>query len=161
MVGIIQLKVLRQLVELQLCHSAEIKSLIDRAWGVVHNKHKKAEMTPDKPPPEDPHSQENLQMIPVGQDKDRKRYWVVDGPCTFLRPSSPYDRVFACIYTAIIPSSLRHLADLVPPFCICNEADIVSWFKQIHHDYICQRTLGRSPPLFRRSRLHGMNTWHM
>ena len=75
----IQLKILRQLVELQLCHSPEIKAIIDRAWGVIHNKHKKTETQSIPPPPGDPHSQERLQLIPLGQDKERKRYWVVDG----------------------------------------------------------------------------------
>ena len=77
----LQLKILRQLVELQLCHSAEIKKIIDRAWGVVHNKHKKTEMTAPRPPPTDPFSQENLHLVPVGQDCQRKRYWVIDGVC--------------------------------------------------------------------------------
>ena len=75
----IQLKILRQLVELQLCHSPEIKAIIDRAWGVIHNKHKKTETQSLPPRPGDPHSQERLQLVPLGQDKERKRYWVVDG----------------------------------------------------------------------------------
>ena len=106
---------LRQLVELQLCHSAEIKGIIDRAWGVVHNKHKKTEVPPARLPPEDPQSQENLQLLPLGQDKDRKRYWIVDGPCTFLPFSFAHDPVFACIYAAtrIIRSLIRHLAGSV------------------------------------------------
>ncbi|TCD62981.1 hypothetical protein EIP91_006163 [Steccherinum ochraceum] len=73
-----KLKVLRQLVELQLCHCQEIKLRIDRAWGVIHNKHKKMEMTSAPPPPEDPNSMENLQLVPLGQDRNRKRYWVID-----------------------------------------------------------------------------------
>ncbi|KAH9937290.1 uncharacterized protein B0H18DRAFT_969961 [Fomitopsis serialis] len=73
-----KLKIMRQLVELQLCHSGQIKAVIDRAWGVIHNKHKKSETTASPPPPNDPQSRENLQMIPMGQDKDRKRYWAVD-----------------------------------------------------------------------------------
>lgn len=86
---------LRQLVELQLCHCQEIKLRIDRAWGVIHNKHKKMEMTSAPPPPDDPHSRENLQLIPLGQDCQRKRYWVIDGPCILL--SSPVDMLFGCI----------------------------------------------------------------
>ena len=74
-----QLKILRQLVELQLSHSQEIKAIIDRAWGIVHNKHKKTETPVLPPPPGDPHSQERLQLVPLGQDRERKRYWVVDG----------------------------------------------------------------------------------
>lgn len=79
-----QLKVLRQLVELQLAHSAGIKSLIDRAWGVGHVKNKKkpsADVSPT-PDPSDPFSRESLSYSPLGQDSSRKRYWVVDGMYT-------------------------------------------------------------------------------
>ncbi|KZT30830.1 hypothetical protein NEOLEDRAFT_1174197 [Neolentinus lepideus HHB14362 ss-1] len=83
----LKLKILRQLVELQLCHGAEIKANIDRAWGVVHNKHKKLAPEPALDP-SNPNSQENLQLLPIGQDVARKRYWVADGPCAlfFLFP---------------------------------------------------------------------------
>lgn len=78
-----QLRILRQLVELQLTHSPMIKGMIDRAWGVVHNKHKKKEASTAAPEPE-PHSQENLQLVPLGQDRNRKRYWIADGPCILI-----------------------------------------------------------------------------
>ena len=91
------MRILRQLVELQLTHSLEIKGLIDRAWGVVHNKHKKNETTPNQPPPSDPHSQENLQLLPLGQDIQRKRYWVVDGTSPLVLTPPPYLRVFASL----------------------------------------------------------------
>ena len=93
----LQLKILRQLVEFQLCHGPEIKTIIDRAWGVVHNKHKKGETTPNPPPPEDPNSQQSLQLLPLGQDCRRKRYWVIDGAFFFLL--NPY-ALFACICVA-------------------------------------------------------------
>jgi hypothetical protein len=80
-----QLKILRQLVELQLCHNTDIKTTIDRAWGVTQNKHKKKDSTTAPPDPDDPRSQEKLQLIPVGQDSLRKRYWVADGPCEFFQ----------------------------------------------------------------------------
>lgn len=76
-----KLKIFRQLAELQLEHNAEIKSTIDLAWGVQHNKHKKKEVQDLPPDPSDPRSKERLQLIPIGQDTQRKRYWVVDGPC--------------------------------------------------------------------------------
>lgn len=107
----VQLKLMRQLVELQLCHSSPIKAIIDRAWGVIHNKHKKAETTASPPPPSDPQSRENLQMIPLGQDKERKRYWAVDGVYAIyllcLR-NLKYLRVFA--FGARQPTCYRHLA---------------------------------------------------
>ncbi|KAJ2914273.1 hypothetical protein MD484_g6148, partial [Candolleomyces efflorescens] len=71
------LKILRQLVEFQLEHAPAIKTIIDRAWGVVHNKHKKREITPP-PDSSDPKSRDNLQLLPIGQDISRKRYWAVD-----------------------------------------------------------------------------------
>jgi hypothetical protein len=86
---------LRQLVELQLTHSAEIKSLIDHAWGVGHVKHKKKEPADVPiPDPSDPFSRESLSYTPVGQDSSRKRYWVVDGAST---PLSTIRVVFVCI----------------------------------------------------------------
>jgi len=84
-ISTIQLKVLRQLVELQLEHNAEIKNTIDLAWGVQHNKHKKREAQDVPPDPSDPKSKQNLQLNPIGQDTQRKRYWVVDGPCIFFQ----------------------------------------------------------------------------
>ncbi|KAJ8084449.1 hypothetical protein PM082_003219 [Marasmius tenuissimus] len=74
----LKLKILRQLVELQLTHSPEIKGKIDRAWGVHHNKNKKKDSPTAPPPPEDPESQQNLQLLPLGQDISRKRYWAAD-----------------------------------------------------------------------------------
>ena len=91
-----QLKILRQLVELQLTHGPAIKSAIDRAWGVVHNKHKKNQATEGKPDPSDPMSQENLPLLPLGQDNSRKRYWITDGPCTYLLLFHPGIRI--CVY---------------------------------------------------------------
>ncbi|TFK30897.1 hypothetical protein FA15DRAFT_580265 [Coprinopsis marcescibilis] len=73
-----KLKILRQLVELQLTHGPAIKTAIDRAWGVMHNKHKKGQPTEGKPDPSDPMSQESLQLQPLGQDNSRKRYWITD-----------------------------------------------------------------------------------
>ena len=80
---------LRQLVELQLEHNAEIKNTIDLAWGVQHNKHKKREAQDLPPDPSDPKSKQKLQLNPIGQDTQRKRYWVVDGPCIFFQYSNP------------------------------------------------------------------------
>jgi hypothetical protein len=91
---------LRQLVDLQLAYSPEIKAAIDRAWGVQHNKHKKSQ--PPLPPldPEDPMSREKLVLLPLGQDSQRKRYWVADGPCTtVLLLCLLHTSLFICICT--------------------------------------------------------------
>ncbi|KAJ4485839.1 hypothetical protein J3R30DRAFT_3655172 [Lentinula aciculospora] len=67
-----------KLVELQLSHSTEIKAKIDRAWGANVNKNKKKDPATAPPDPADPDSRTNLQMLPFGQDSQRKRYWVAD-----------------------------------------------------------------------------------
>ena len=76
-------------MESQLIHSIDIKNTIDRAWGVMQNKHKKKD--PETAPPDvnDAKSRLNLQLNPIGQDAQRKRYWVIDGPCAFISRSSP------------------------------------------------------------------------
>lgn len=100
-------------MELQLVHSNEIKALIDRAWGVIHNKHKKHEITPAPPPPEDPYSMENLLLVPLGQDCQRKRYWVIDGQYILLISLS--FQLFACI-CAEQRTCVRHIAVLLHDF---------------------------------------------
>ncbi|KAI0082084.1 hypothetical protein K474DRAFT_1741576 [Panus rudis PR-1116 ss-1] len=94
----LKLRILRQLVELQLCHSAEIKAIIDRAWGVIHNKHKKHETTPAPPPPSDPQSMESLQLVPLGQDSQRKRYWVIDDSPRVYLSTNPW-KITATFHT--------------------------------------------------------------
>jgi hypothetical protein len=71
-------------VELQLCHNADIKGTIDRAWGVTHNKHKKKDASTARLEADDPYSREKLQLLPLGQDYQRKRFWAADGVCTDL-----------------------------------------------------------------------------
>nr|BAH22602.1 hypothetical protein UP11 [Pholiota nameko] len=85
-----KLKILRQLVELQLCHSPEIKATIDNAWGVVHNKHKKTTTTVITVDPKDPKSQENLKLLPIGQDSQRKRYWIADDSPRLYVSTNPW-----------------------------------------------------------------------
>ncbi|KAG5353676.1 hypothetical protein C0989_003813 [Termitomyces sp. Mn162] len=86
-----KLKILRQLVELQLCHNADIKATIDRAWGVSQSKHKKKDATTAPPDPSDPKSQAKLQLLPIGQDSKRTRYWVGDALIENLKTSKPPD----------------------------------------------------------------------
>ncbi|KAJ3866105.1 hypothetical protein EV359DRAFT_72021 [Lentinula novae-zelandiae] len=74
-----KVRVLRvKLVELQLSHSTDIKAKIDRAWGVNVNKNKKKDPATAPPDPSDPDSRTSLQMLPLGQDSQRRRYWVSD-----------------------------------------------------------------------------------
>ncbi|KAI6047940.1 hypothetical protein EDC04DRAFT_2555996 [Pisolithus marmoratus] len=86
----LKLKILRQLVELQLQHSHEIKGIIDRAWGVTQNKYKKKDVTNAPPDPADAKSRENLQLVPIGQDCARKRYWVVDDSPRICVSTNPW-----------------------------------------------------------------------
>ncbi|KAK2461559.1 hypothetical protein APHAL10511_006022 [Amanita phalloides] len=85
-----KLKILRQLVELQLAHSHAIKGTIDGAWGVVHNKHKRKEATNALPQPSDLPTQENLQLVPIGQDRNRKRYWIADDSPRIYVSTNPW-----------------------------------------------------------------------
>ncbi|TFK77353.1 hypothetical protein BDN72DRAFT_784428 [Pluteus cervinus] len=84
-----KLKILRQLVELQLSHAPEIKAPIDRAWGVVHNKHKKKDGAAITQP-NDSQTQEALQLIPIGQDSQRKRYWIADDSPRIYVSTNPW-----------------------------------------------------------------------
>ena len=87
-----------------------------------HGKHKKKEPADIPiPDPSDPHSRENLSYGPVGQDSSRKRYWVVDGPCTPLSSPLRYLRVFALILTSCVLSFLfRSLRRSPSPILITN-----------------------------------------
>jgi len=75
------LKVLRTLIELQLSHSSEIKKMIDAAWRVARAPPKKKDAAngSDSGP-----QLEDLQLLPIGQDLKRKRYWIVDGMSLLL-----------------------------------------------------------------------------
>ncbi|TRM66101.1 hypothetical protein BD626DRAFT_486735 [Schizophyllum amplum] len=74
-----KLKILRQLVEMQL-------------------KHKKKDEKVPPPGPSDAHSQENLQLVPIGQDAQRLRYWVADDSPRIYTSSNPW-RVTASFQT--------------------------------------------------------------
>lgn len=95
-------------MELQLQHSAEIKATIDRAWGVTQNKYKKKDATNAPPDISDLRSRENLQLVPLGQDYTRKRYWVVDGSCVvhFCYPIT-YLHVFGARPHFLYPHDIR------------------------------------------------------
>ncbi|PBK76777.1 hypothetical protein ARMSODRAFT_948612 [Armillaria solidipes] len=86
----LKLNVLRQLVELQLVHSADIKAKLDRAWGVAPHKQKKKESEPSRPKAEDPFSRTRLQLLPIGQDVDRKRYWIADDSPRIYVSTNPW-----------------------------------------------------------------------
>ncbi|KAG6841746.1 hypothetical protein C0991_007075 [Blastosporella zonata] len=94
-----KLKILRQLVELQLYHNADIKATIDRAWGVSQNKHKKKDAATAPPDPSDPKSQDKLQLLPIGQDSKRTRYWVGDDSPRVFTSTNPW-KITATFHTA-------------------------------------------------------------
>ena len=155
----VQLTILRQLVELQLCHSQEIKAIIDRAWGVVHNKHKKTETPSLPPPPGDPNSQERLQLIPLGQDKERKRYWIVDGkfenvPSIFLHLQAFAVHAAAGSYRTAGTLRLLKLTRAFGSTLLTKPS-----LRQILQGSTCQQTRGRLPPLSRLWPQQETNTW--
>ncbi|KAF8203824.1 hypothetical protein BJ912DRAFT_919838 [Pholiota molesta] len=78
-----KLKILRQLVELQLSHSPEIKATIDNAWGVVHNKHKKTTAP-------GPLWMQRTQKPRKSYDSQRKRYWVADDSPRIYVSTNPW-----------------------------------------------------------------------
>ncbi|KAF7784080.1 hypothetical protein Agabi119p4_245 [Agaricus bisporus var. burnettii] len=89
----LKLKILRQLVELQLTHSLEIKATIDRAWGVVHNKHKKEKGVGAAGSSATASSELDRQFLgfqPYGYDAKRARYWVVDNSPRIYTTTNPW-----------------------------------------------------------------------
>ncbi|KIY51292.1 hypothetical protein FISHEDRAFT_30923, partial [Fistulina hepatica ATCC 64428] len=85
-----KLKVLRQLVELQLSHSVEVKGIVDRAWGAAQGKNKKKDTSLAPPEPSDPRSHQNLSLVPLGQDIKRMRYWATDDSPRIWASSNPW-----------------------------------------------------------------------
>ena len=85
-------------MELQLSHSTEIKKMIDAAWRVPRAPPKKKDPANGS---ENGPQLEELQLLPIGQDLKRKRYWIVDGEYSFCfrsldvfsQPSLPYSRM--------------------------------------------------------------------
>jgi hypothetical protein len=82
---------------LQLTHAPDIKSVIDRGWGVQHNKHKKNQVALPTLDPNDPQSRDKLALLAIGQDSQRKRYWVTDGPCTIPTLALSRFPVYLCL----------------------------------------------------------------
>ncbi|KAH0838016.1 hypothetical protein J3R83DRAFT_6256 [Lanmaoa asiatica] len=87
---VLKLKILRLLVDVQLAHSTEVKNIIDRAWGVTQHKHKKKDPVNAPPDASDSRSQDRLQLIPLGQDCSRKRYWVADDSPRIYVSTNPW-----------------------------------------------------------------------
>lgn len=54
--------------------------MVDRAWGVSHHKQKKEKGAENSGGID----RNDLELKPVGQDSKRERYWVADGPCSFI-----------------------------------------------------------------------------
>lgn len=101
LIGTIQLRILRQLVELQLTNNVETREIIDRAWGVVHNKHRKKETLAAPPEPSDPHSMQRLSTKPIGQDAERRRYWAFDGVYFLEAPPSLFAVIYVVMFRAV------------------------------------------------------------
>lgn len=85
---VLQLKTLRQLVEWQLVHCDSIKKVIDDAWGIKHHITSKSKLKAmaksQKVVAKEEPTREDLELIPIGMDNDRKRYWITD--CKYTIP---------------------------------------------------------------------------
>lgn len=101
-------------MELQLSHSVDIKARIDRAWGVSQSKSKKKDPPANHKDSSEADTYQDLHFIPLGQDIDRKRYWVVDGLYTF--PRIPYLHVFAISFRVSGSSAVISFPNFVPRF---------------------------------------------
>ncbi|KAF7307092.1 hypothetical protein MIND_00502500 [Mycena indigotica] len=114
-----KLKILRQLVELQLTHSADVRATVDRAWGVSSNKHKKKDATSAPPEDSDPLSQKQLQLVPLGQDLERTRYWAADDSPRLYTSTNPWKvtATFHMVTTTLdeYKAIIKKLQDAIPP----------------------------------------------
>src|SRR6266576_1095582 len=121
-----------------------IKGMIDRAWGVAHNKHKKKEAPTAAPELSEPHSQENLQLVPLGQDRNRKRYWIADGPCT-LHFDSYFlgNRIYTYLPEDIRSSFLQAIPSAFINFVLVYNLSLTLQSIQIHRAFMYQQTRGK------------------
>ncbi|KAF8846030.1 hypothetical protein BDN67DRAFT_918061 [Paxillus ammoniavirescens] len=126
----LKLKVLRLLVELQLAHSIETKSTIDRAWGVMQNKHKKKDTVNAPPDASDAKSQEKLQLVPLGQDLSRKRYWVADDSPRMYVSTNPW-KITATFHT-VSSTRQEYLAVIENLKAIAPKGDKKNKIEQAH-----------------------------
>ncbi|KAJ8597625.1 hypothetical protein M405DRAFT_803668 [Rhizopogon salebrosus TDB-379] len=125
----LKLKVLRQLVELQLTHSIDIKNTVDRAWGVMQNKHKKKDPETAPPDANDAKSQQNLQLNPIGQDAQRKRYWVVDDSPRIYVSTNPW-KITATFQT--VSSTREEYLGVVEKLKSSSPGDRKGKLEQVH-----------------------------
>ncbi|KAG8928350.1 hypothetical protein FRC02_007042 [Tulasnella sp. 418] len=98
-----KLEVLRQLVEWQLTNCPHVKALIDNAWGVKHH-HKAKEGAAIAPPtktkkshtqnssksPDEIPTKEILELVPLGLDSSRIRYWITDDSPRIWSSGNPW-----------------------------------------------------------------------
>ncbi|KAG8832473.1 hypothetical protein FRC17_001294 [Serendipita sp. 399] len=129
----VKLDILRQLVDWQLEYSASVRDLIDTAWQYRHKSHKK-KVEPPKPAPEpgEPGSRESLQVVPLGQDQNRLRFWAADDSPRLYTSTNPWKTgcVFRCVAQTLDEyiGWIEELRTLAPP-----EAD-EGRFKDARHE---------------------------
>ncbi|KAG8864061.1 hypothetical protein FRB96_006934 [Tulasnella sp. 330] len=103
--------ILRQMVEWQLSHNSEIRSLLDRAYGVVRGGHRKRADDAPRPalvPPDPEHTKEKLEVEPLGQDLSKRRYWVFDDSPRIYISGNPYKH--GCKFNAVATSRDEYIA---------------------------------------------------
>jgi hypothetical protein len=86
-----KLQILRQLVDYQLQHSALVRDIIDTVWGARPAKHRKGAKKEAPPPAAAGYTKKQLLIEPLGQDRTRRRFWVLDGELKpKINPSHSY-----------------------------------------------------------------------
>lgn len=73
----VQLRLLRQLCDWQLCHSKEVRDAITIEYNVANHQSQNHNPLTNK-----------LMTVPVTQDRNKRRYWSLDG--AFSPSRSPF-----------------------------------------------------------------------
>ncbi|KAF8140600.1 hypothetical protein EV363DRAFT_1393497 [Boletus edulis] len=131
---VLKLKILRLLVDVQLAHSTEVKNIIDRAWGVTQHKHKKKDPINAPPDASDANSQERLQLVPLGQDSSRKRYWVADDSPRIYVSTNPWK--ITATFQTISSTREEYLAVIESLKATAPKAEKKSKIEQAHRALI-------------------------
>ncbi|KAH7334402.1 hypothetical protein B0J17DRAFT_673207 [Rhizoctonia solani] len=85
-----KLQILRQLVDYQLQHSAPVRDIIDTVWGARPAKHRKGAKKEAPPPAAAGYTKKQLLIEPLGQDRTRRRFWVLDDSTRVYVSGNPW-----------------------------------------------------------------------
>ncbi|CAE6412802.1 unnamed protein product [Rhizoctonia solani] len=85
-----KLQILRQLVDYQLQHSALVRDIIDTVWGARPAKHRKGAKKEAPPPAAAGYTKNQLLVEPLGQDRTRRRFWILDDSARVYVSGNPW-----------------------------------------------------------------------